>query len=278
MSLPAKPVASLPAKPTAISDFTTSLGTKMLAVARATGAYGLLFNSVLRELPKRPLHFKLTVEQIYHIGIKSIGIVFVTAFSTGMVMALQFGLGLEKFGGKLYVPKIVSLSIVREIAPVFCSLMLAARVGAGIASELGSMTVTQQIDAIRALGTSPIKRVVIPRILASLIAVPLLAALGNFIGVTGALIVGVFELGLDPMFFYQKVLSTVVIMDFFTGVLKTVFFAFFISVTACYFGLNVKGGTQGVGNATRSAVVTSSIMILIGDFFLTKAFFLLFES
>lgn len=261
-----------------IADFATSIGARMLTVARATGAYGLLFNSVIRELPKRPFYFKLTVEQIYHIGIKSIGIVFVTAFSTGMVMALQFGLGLEKFGGKLYVPKIVSLSIVREIAPVFCSLMLAARVGAGIASELGSMTVTQQIDAIRALGTSPIKRVVIPRILACLIAVPLLAAIGNFIGIAGALIVGVSELGLDPMFFVQKVLTTVVITDFVTGCLKTFFFAFFISVTSCYFGLNVKGGTQGVGNATRAAVVTSSIMILIGDFFLTKAFFLMFEK
>jgi phospholipid/cholesterol/gamma-HCH transport system permease protein len=261
-----------------MADFATSLGARMLALAQAMGAYGLLFNSVLRELPKRPFHLKLVIEQIYHIGIKSIGIVFVTAFSTGMVMALQFGLGLEKFGGKLYVPKIVSLSIVREIAPVFCSLMLAARVGAGIASELGSMTVTQQIDAIRALGTSPIKRVVIPRILACLISVPLLAAIGNFIGVFGALIIGVLELGLDPSFFYQKVLATIVITDFVTGCLKTVFFSFFISVTACYFGLNVKGGTQGVGSATRAAVVTSSIMILIGDFFLTKAFFILFES
>ncbi len=250
-----------------------TLGGRILIVLRSLGEIGLLFKKVVQEGFQRPFPVKLTVEQIYHIGVKSTGIVFVTAFSTGMVMALQFGMGLEKFGGKLYIPKIVSLSIVREIAPVFCSLMLAARVGAGIASELGSMTVTQQIDAIRALGTSPIKRVVIPRILACIIAVPLLCTLGNLLGVLGAMLVSVSELGLDPMFFYQKVLSTLVVSDFLAGIFKSLIFSVFISVTACYFGLNVKGGTQGVGSATRGAVVTASILILVGDFFLTKLIF-----
>jgi phospholipid/cholesterol/gamma-HCH transport system permease protein len=256
----------------------SSFGAKMIELTRSIGAAGILTKQTFRELFRRPLNVRLIVEQIYHIGIKSVGIVFVTAFSTGMVMALQFGLGLEKFGGKLYVPKIVSLSIVREIAPVFCSLMLAARVGAGIASELGSMTVTQQIDAIRALGTSPVKRVVVPRIVACMISIPLLCVLGNILGVTGAAIVGVFELGLDPKFFVEKVLTTVIITDFVAGIVKTYFFAYFISITACYFGLNVKGGTQGVGSAVRGAVVTASILILVGDFFLTKAFFNLFEA
>jgi phospholipid/cholesterol/gamma-HCH transport system permease protein len=257
-----------------MSEIAITLGERILVFLRSLGEIGLLAKKVAHEISHRPFYFKLTVEQIYHIGVKSMGIVFVTAFSTGMVMALQFGLGLEKFGGKLYVPKIVSLSIMREIAPVFCSLMLAARVGAGIASELGSMTVTQQIDAIRALGTSPIKRVVIPRILACLIAVPLLCAIGNILGVLGAMVVSVSELGLDPMFFYQKVLSTLVVSDFLAGVFKSFIFAFFISFSACYFGLNVKGGTQGVGAATRGAVVTASILILVGDFFLTKLIFI----
>ena len=256
-----------------IAALAITLGERILILLRSFGEIGLLFKKVLHELFQRPFKMKLTIEQIYHIGIKSTGIVFVTAFSTGMVMALQFGLGLEKFGGKLYVPKIVSLSIVREIAPVFCSLMLAARVGAGIASELGSMTVTQQIDAIRALGTSPIKRVVIPRILACLIAIPLLCGLGNILGVIGAMVVSVSELGLDPMFFYQKVLTTLVVTDFLAGIFKSIIFSIFISVTACYFGLNVKDGTQGVGSATRGAVVTASILILVGDFFLTKLIF-----
>lgn len=257
-----------------IAAFAITLGERILIFLRSLGEIGLLCKKAFGETFQRPFHMKLTVEQIYHIGIKSLGIVFVTAFSTGMVMALQFGIGLEKFGGKLYVPKIVSLSIVREIAPVFCSLMLAARVGAGIASELGSMTVTQQIDAIRALGTSPIKRVVIPRILACVIAIPLLCGLGNILGILGAMVVSVSELGLDPMFFYQKVLTTLVVTDFLSGIFKSLIFSVFISVTACYFGLNVKGGTQGVGAATRGAVVTASILILVGDFFLTKLVFI----
>ncbi len=261
-----------------LHDFAVSFGEKMLAFTRALGGAGLLMHQVLRELFRRPLHVRLLAEQVYFIGVQSLGLIFITSLSTGMVMALQFGLGLEKFGGKLYVPKIVSLSILREMGPVFCSLMLAARIGAGIASEIGSMTVTQQIDAIRALGTSPIKRIVLPRVLGCFIAVPLLCAMGNFFGILGSLIVGVTELGLDPLFYYQKVLATCTITDYVTGIGKTFFFALFISVTACYFGLNVRGGTQGVGSATTRAVVTSSVMILVGDFFLTKLFFILLEK
>ncbi len=147
------------------------------------GGFAILTKQFVSELTTRPLYVRLVVEQIYQIGLMSLPLVFITAGATGMVMALQFGLGLEKFGGKLYIPKIVSLSIVREMAPVFCSLMLAARVGAGITSEIGSMTVTQQIDAIRALGTSPIKKIVIPRVLACLIAIPMLVVAANFVGI-----------------------------------------------------------------------------------------------
>lgn len=245
---------------------------------RSLGGASLLFRRVLSEGFRRPFYFALVAEQIYLLGVKSIGLILVTSTSTGMVMALQFGLGLEKFGGKLYVPKIVSLSIVREMGPVFCSLLLAARVGAGIASEIASMTVTQQIDAIRALGTSPIKRIVIPRILGCLIVLPILCALGDIFGILGSLAVGVFELGLDPLFYVQKIFSTINVIDYLTGIFKTVFFALFISVTACYYGLNVEKGTRGVGSATTMAVVVSSVLILVGDFFLTKLFFILFEK
>jgi phospholipid/cholesterol/gamma-HCH transport system permease protein len=246
-------------------------------LAHELGGAGLLFRQVLRELFRRPLHAGLVIDQLYFVGVRSLGLIIVTGLSIGMVMALQFGLGLEKFGGKLYVPKIVSLSILREMGPVFCTLMLAARVGAGIASEIGSMTVTQQIDAIRALGTSPIKRIVIPRIIACLIATPILVAIGNAFGIFGTVLVSVTELGLDPTYALEKILTTCTVKDLLIGLLKTVFFSLFISVTACFFGLNVRGGTQGVGLATTMAVVVSSVSILIGDFFLTKAFFLLFE-
>jgi phospholipid/cholesterol/gamma-HCH transport system permease protein len=200
----------------------------------------------------------------------------ITALATGMVMSLQFGLGLEKFGGKPYVPKIISLSILRELGPVFTSLMLAARVGAGIASELGAMVVSQQVDAIRALGTSPLKRLVIPRILGSLIAIPTLAVLANLIGLTGAGLVGVFELDLEFSFFYLKVVETVSLADLMTGLAKTVIFAFCISSVACFYGLNVGPGTAGVGQATTRAVVTSMVLILVTNFFLTKLLFYLF--
>lgn len=261
-----------------ISSFALSLRASFIRGTRTLGEMSLLAATVCKELLRRPLYPKLVAEQIYFVGIRSFGLVLITAISTGMIMALQFGLGLEKFGGKLYVPKIVSLSIVREMGPVFCSLMLAARVGAGIAAEIGSMVVTQQIDAIRALGTSPIKRIVIPRILGCLIAVPLLSAIGILVGIVGSLVIGVSELGLDPLFYHQKVLETITVTDYLTGLAKTVFFSLFISLSACYFGLTVKGGTQGVGSATTRAVVTGSVLILIGDFFLTKLFFSLFEA
>jgi len=224
---------------------------------------------------RRPLYIKLVMEQIYQIGVMSLPLVMVTAGSTGMVMALQFGLGLEKFGGKLYVPKIVSISILREMGPVFTCLMLAARVGAGIASEIGSMTVTQQIDAIRALGTSPIKKIVIPRVLGCVIGVPILAMAANFVGIVGAMMVCTNDLGLDPVFFVQKVLTTLWLPDFVSGFMKTPVFAMMIAISACYFGLNVKGGTKGVGEATTMAVVTASISILVGDYVLTKFFWVI---
>ncbi|PWU16141.1 MAG: ABC transporter permease [Bdellovibrio sp.] len=239
------------------------------------GGFGILLKQVASELLHPPFEWRLLMEQIYQIGFRSFPLIFITALSTGMVMTLQFGIGLAKFGGQPYVPKIVSLSILREMGPVFTSLMVAARVGAGMASEIGSMVVTQQIDAIRALGTSPIRKIVIPRVLATFICLPLLGSLANLVGVVGGLIVGVTELKLDPEFYILKVTTTLLLDDYFSGVGKSFFFAIFISITACYFGLTVKEGTKEVGLATTQAVVVSSILILVGDFFLTKLFFIL---
>lgn len=239
------------------------------------GGVGLLTREIIKESFNKPFYFRLTLEQIYQVGSRSFPLVFVTAISTGMVMSLQYGLGLEKFGGKLYVPKLVASTILREMGPVFTSLMLAARVGAGFASEIGSMVVTQQIDAIRALGTSPIKRIVIPRVLACLISLPLLVALANVAGNFGGLLVGVSELKLDASYYYLKVLTTSNISDYLAGFGKSFFFALFIAVPSCYFGLNVKAGTKEVGIATTKAVVVASVLILIGDFFLSKFFWII---
>ncbi|NUN05449.1 MAG: ABC transporter permease [Bdellovibrio sp.] len=238
------------------------------------GGVGLLFRDVVRELFKGRFYWRLVSEQIYQIGMRSLPLIVITAMSIGMVMSLQFGLGLEKFGGKLYVPKLLAVTILREMGPVFTSLMLAARVGAGIASEIGSMVVTQQVDAIRALGTSPIKKIVIPRVLACLITLPMLVTLANIVGNLGGLIVGALELNLDPNFYLLKIMSTSSIQDYLSGFGKSFFFALFIAVPSCYFGLNVKNGTKEVGIATTKAVVTSSILIVVGDFFLSKLFWI----
>lgn len=238
------------------------------------GGIGLLTREIFRELFSKRIYWRLLIEQIFQVGARSAPLIIVTAVSVGMVMSLQFGLGLEKFGGKMYVPKLLAVTILREMGPMFTSLMLAARVGAGIASEIGSMVVTQQVDAIRALGTSPIRKIVIPRVLACLITLPILCAITNIVANAGGLIVGAVELNLDPSFYLLKILSTSSVSDYLSGFGKTFFFALFISIPACYFGLNVKNGTKEVGIATTKAVVVSSILILIGDFFLSKLFWI----
>jgi phospholipid/cholesterol/gamma-HCH transport system permease protein len=241
---------------------------------RFAGGFGKLTWNILKELFQRPFYFKLVLEQLYSIGAQSLMLVLVTGLATGSVMALQFGYGLARFGGKLYVPKIVALTILREMGPVFTSLLVAGRIGSGIASEVASMKVTQQIDAIRALGTSPIKRIVIPRLLASMIALPILTVFADFIGLLGAMIICKQEHAINPGFFIAKVLETLRIYDLTTGMAKTVVFAFFIAVTACWKGLNTEGGTRGVGASTTWVVVTSSIFIMLSDFFMTKFFIL----
>lgn len=238
------------------------------------GGLGNLMKQTFRETFRKPYPWALTMEQIYIIGYKTFPLILITSLATGMVMTLQFGLGVQRFGGTLYVPKMITLAILREMGPIFTALMVAAKVSAGIASEIGSMVVTQQIDAIRALGTSPIKKIVIPRVVACLVALPLLVAFANIIGFTGGLIVGVSELKLAPSLYLLKSLDTLAPIDYLAGFSKTFFFAFFITVPACYYGLTVKEGTKGVGIATTNAVVTSSIFIFVGDYFLTKFFWI----
>ena len=250
------------------------VGRNAVSSIRFAGGFGVLCKQVFIELFQRPFYFRLVLEQLYFIGIQSIMLVMVTALATGSVMALQFGYGLARFGGKLYVPKIVAITILREMGPVFTSLLVAGRIGSGIASEVASMKVTQQIDAIRALGTSPIKRIVIPRLLASMIALPILTLFADYIGLFGAMLVCMKELSINSEFFIAKSIDALRMYDFLTGMAKTIVFAFFISITACWKGLNTEGGTKGVGETTTWVVVTSSIFIMISDYFLTKFFIL----
>ena len=235
------------------------------------GGVGLLTLKVFRSFGRRPYYPHLIVEQINVVGIKSVLLLVVTGVATGSVMALQFGYGLEKFGGKLYIPKIVAMSIMREMGPVFAGLMVAARVGAGMAAEIGSMKVTQQIDAIRALGTSPIKRIVVPRLFALIIALPLLTVMVDYIAILSAMLVSL-TMGISPYFFIERAIESITYGDFFTGYVKSLVFAYLIVIIACYRGLNTTGGTRGVGDSTTVVVVLASISVMISDFFLTKLF------
>lgn len=250
------------------------IGESTVSLLRFAGGFGLLCLQVFRECFYPPFYPRLILNQIFSIGIQSLLLVFVTALATGSVMALQFGYGVARFGGKLYIPKIVAMAIIREMGPVFTSLLVAGRIGSGIASEVGSMKVTQQIDAIRALGTSPIKRIVIPRLFASMIALPILTLFADYVGLFGSMIVCSSELGINKEYFFTKAIESLRPYDFLTGMAKTMVFAFFIAITACWKGLNTEGGTQGVGDSTTWVVVSSSIFIMISDFFLTKFFIL----
>jgi phospholipid/cholesterol/gamma-HCH transport system permease protein len=210
------------------------------------------------------------VRQLSFIGNKSFSIVALIALFTGLVMALQLSVGLGRFGLKLYVGQVVGLAIFRELGPVLTALMIAARVGSGIAAELGSMVVTEQVLAIEAMGANPVQKLVVPRILATMIAAPLLTVMADAIGVLGGMLITVKEAGITPHFYIDQIRSSLVMDDFTSGIAKAFFFGFFVSVISCYQGLKTEGGTEGVGNATTKAVVISAITIFVSDFFLTK--------
>lgn len=250
------------------------IDTQLQNIAAFFGGTFILLRKSVSESLQRPFYFSLINEQIYHIGVRSLPLILITLSAIGMVMTMQFGLGLQKFGGGLYVPRIVSVSIIRELGPVFTGLMIAGRVGAGIASEIGSMSVSQQIDAIRALGTSPIKRIVVPRIIGTCVALPFLTLFANIVGLLGGIAIGKSELNLAPSFYFNKIFETATLTDLSTGLFKSFVFALVISLSGCYYGLRVKGGTREVGAATTRTVVMASILILVSDFFLTKIFFI----
>ncbi len=217
------------------------------------------------------------MEQINLLGFGSTSITVVIGLTMGLVMTLNFGYGLVKFGGTLYVPAVVSLSLAREMAPLFTSLLVAGRVGSGIAAEIGAMNVTQQVDAIRALGTSPIRVLVVPRFWALVISLPLLSALSFGVGIIGGMIVCRAEFDILPGFYFFKVFSTVKFHDYMSGIVKSAVFAGIITIIACYRGLKTKDGTKGVGVSTTWVVVTSSILILITDFFISKIFLVIWN-
>ncbi|MCO6430031.1 MAG: ABC transporter permease [Deltaproteobacteria bacterium] len=237
---------------------------------RSFGAYAGILAEAWHDLRCGRVSWREVSRQVVVIGLQSLPIVIITSIFTGMVLALQTAYGLQRFGAKNYVGNIVGLAIVRELGPVLTAVMLCGRVGAGIAAEIASMVATEQVDAMKALGASPTAKLVAPRLMAALLVLPLLAVFANVIGIYGGMIIAVHELGLTGHNFYRGLMDTVVIRDFLDGLIKSAIFGFLLVSISCYKGLTTTGGTEGVGRSTTSAVVTSSIVIFVADFFITK--------
>jgi phospholipid/cholesterol/gamma-HCH transport system permease protein len=242
---------------------------------------GMIGRMTVKSVPamfRRPFEIRATLHQMESLGVASVGIASVTAIFVGMVMAVQFAFGLQKFGGMEYTGRIVGLSFSRELAPTLTAIIVGGRIGAGIAAEVGSMAVTEQIDAIRALGADPVKKLVVPRLVASTIVMPVLGAYALVLGFGGAMFICAAEFDIKAGFFLRTALGSVNFKDYFSGMFKTPFFGAIIALVGCHFGLITRGGTEGVGHSTTRTVVVISIAILIADFFLTKVSIILFPG
>ena len=232
--------------------------------------YVRLSGDTARGAVSRPFYAHDLVEQLEVIGLGSLTVVLLTGFFTGAVLALQSGMTLDQFGARPYVGRLISASMIKELGPVLTALMLAGRVGSGIAAELGSMVVTEQVSALRALGTDPVRKLVVPRVLAGFIMCPILTVVANGVGLLGGWIMAVSQLRVASSVYWQSVVDGLYIEDIWMGLIKPFFLGFIIVTIGCHVGLRTKGGTQGVGRATTNAVVAASVTVLVVDFFVTR--------
>jgi phospholipid/cholesterol/gamma-HCH transport system permease protein len=232
--------------------------------------YSLLSAQSVARLFSPPYYVSDILDQMDIIGVGSLPIVLLTGFFIGAVMVLQTAAQFERFGQTALTADVVSLALVRELGPSITGLLVAGRNASGMASELGSMIVTEQVDAMRAMGTDPVRKLVTPRVVATVLMLPLLTAMADFLGLIGGYLVSFFTLRLGAVTFWTRAIDILVFSDLMQGLTKPIVFGFIIATVGCYQGLNVKGGTQGVGRATTQAVVTASVIILVSNFFLTK--------
>ena len=231
--------------------------------------YMLLVGAALRGMLSPPYYRRDIIEQFDNIGIGSVTVVLLTGFFTGAALALQSGQTLDQFGARSLVGRLVSASMIRELGPVLTGLMLAGRVGSGIAAELGSMVVTDQINALRALGTDPIRKLVVPRVLAGTLMAPVLTVVADTLGITAGWIIAVTNLRVGSSVYWTSVVEGLYLEDTWQGLIKPFALGFVIVTIGCHVGLRTTGGTQGVGRATTSAVVVASVAVIAVDFFLT---------
>jgi len=218
----------------------------------------------------RPFYFRDVVEQFEEIGVGSLTVVLLTGFFTGAVLALQTGITLDQFGARPFVGRLISASMVKELGPVLTGLMLAGRIGSGIAAELGSMVVTDQINALRALGTDPIRKLVVPRVLAGFFMAPVLTVIANTVGILGGWLIAVFQLRVASSLYWSSIIEGLYFDDAIMGLVKPFCLGYAIVTIGCHVGLRTKGGTQGVGRATTAAVVAASVAVIAVDFFVTR--------
>jgi phospholipid/cholesterol/gamma-HCH transport system permease protein len=223
-----------------------------------------------RGLVSRPFYARDVVEQLDTIGIGSLTVVLLTGLFTGMVLALQSGMTLDQFGARSVVGRLVSASMVKELGPVLTALMVTGRVGSGIAAEHGSMVVTDQIAALRALGTDPVRKLVLPRVIAGTLMVPVLTVIADAVGILGGMIISVTQLKVAASVYWANVVDGLYMADLWMGLIKPVVLGCTLVTIGCHVGLRARGGTQGVGRATTSAVVSGSVAVLVLDFLLTK--------
>ena len=232
--------------------------------------YTLLSLRSLGNLFRKPLYFADMVQQADLIGVGSLPIVILIGFFTGAVLAVQSANTLQRFGSITLIGQLVSLSMVRELGPVLTGILVAGRNSSGMASELGSMVVTEQIDAMRALGTDPMKKLVTPRVIATVFMLFFLTIISDLLGLTGGLMVSKILLNLDARQYWSNAWESLVFQDVFMGLVKPVLFGFIVATVGCYYGMTARGGTQGVGRATTQAVVAASVLIVVVNFFTTQ--------
>jgi phospholipid/cholesterol/gamma-HCH transport system permease protein len=229
-----------------------------------------LVAQVGRGLVTRPIYARDIIEQFDLIGTGSLTVVVLTGLFTGMVLALQSGMTLDQFGARSVVGRLVGASMVKELGPVLTALMVTGRVGSGIAAELGSMVVTEQIAALRALGTDPVRKLVVPRVLAGTIMVPLLTIVSDAVGIVGGMVISITQLRVAGSIYWSNVFEGLYVNDLWMGLIKPFVLGFALVTIGCHVGLRAKGGTQGVGRATTNAVVGASVVVLATDFLVTK--------
>jgi phospholipid/cholesterol/gamma-HCH transport system permease protein len=237
------------------------------------GKMMVLFIQTFSWIIRPPLQAKEIVKQMEEIGVRSFPVIAITAAFTGMVLALQSFTGFKRFGAESMVGTVVALSVTRELGPVLTGLMVSGRVGSAMAAELGTMRVTEQIDALYTLATNPIKYLIVPRFLAAMIMLPILVVFADVIGILGGYLVSVQILGTNPTLYVRRTWDYLELNDIYTGLLKAIVFGVMIATASCYQGFTAQGGAEGVGRATTKAVVLSSLLILISNYFITAFLF-----